>query len=384
MNSTASKRETISLILPTLNFGGVERVFMTLANGLYEEGYDIDFVTLRTFADKSFSEQLQEGVRLVLLDASRVRKSFLRLASYFRQNHPAVVITGQVNSAVLLAARYAGNKARIVFTEHSIFSMEKKKLGPLLSRAYMSAARFFYPKADAVVAVSQGVLKDLTDNGICPPGRTRCIYNPVDIERIQRLSEEQVDHSWFHENRAIFLAVGRMESEKNYAMLLDAFARLTSERPDARLVFLGDGVLRSELEQRAKMLDMDDKVVFLGFRQNPFPYMTRANAVVLSSNYEGLPYALIEALACGASVVSTDCPSGPREVLVDGKYGLLSPVGDPEALCAHMSAVLEEPFPSNRQKRRAEDFSVKKIIAEYVDLIESLLRGQSPHPDDIV
>lgn len=375
-------RNKISLVLPTLNYGGVERVFMTLAGGLRGEGYDVDLVCLRAFADKTFSGQLQEDVRRVPLDAPRVRKSFLRLASYFRQNHPDVVMTAQVNSAVLLAARYARSRAKIVFTEHSIFSMEKKKLGPLLSRAYMNAARLFYPRADAVVAVSEGVRRDLVDNGICPPEKVARIYNPIDIERVRRLSEEPVDHEWVRERRPFFLAVGRMESEKNFALLLDAFTRLIAERPGVRLIVLGDGVLRGELERRAKELDVDDRVAFPGFCQNPFPYMAAAKAVVSSSNYEGLSYTIIEGLACGAGVVSTDCPSGPREILVDGKYGLLSPVGDPAALCANMRAILGEPFPRDRQRRRAEDFAVKKIIAAYAGLIESLLDEGPPRSGD--
>ena len=190
--------------------------------------------------------------------------------------------------------------------------------------------------ADKIIAVSEGVLEDLSSISLRAARKGRVICNPVVDSEISQGAEEPISHPWIEEkNVPVVLGVGRLAPQKNFDLLLRAFARMKKER-DARLIILGDGSQRGQLESRIEALGIGNHVDLLGFVANPYPFMSGASLFTLSSDYEGFGTVLVEALACGSPVVSTGCPSGPREVLEDGKWGRLVPVGDEEALAAAM------------------------------------------------
>jgi len=222
------------------------------------------------------------------------------------------------------------------------------------------------------VTVSDSVGRELADGLGLAPESVETIYNPVVDDTLAARASEAPEHPWFEEGEPpVVLGVGRLTEQKDFATLIRAFALLRRKR-DARLLLLGEGRLRAELEQEARILGVSEHVHLPGFVDNPFSYMARAAVTALSSGYEGLPGVLIQAMACGCPVVSTDCPGGSREILGSGRYGRLVAVGDPEALAAALEATLEAPPARAGLRRRAAEFSFDRSVDRYLSLIDSL------------
>jgi glycosyltransferase involved in cell wall biosynthesis len=202
---------------------------------------------------------------------------------------------------------------------------------------------YFYPWADAIVAVSKGVADDLARVARLPRDRIKVIYNPVVTEALFRKAEEPLEHPWFLSGcPPVILGVGRLTAAKDFPTLIRAFARVR-ESQLARLLILGEGEKRDSLEKLVRELRLERDVSMPGFMDNPYAYMRKSSIFVLSSCWEGLPNVLIEAMACGCQVISTNCPSGPEEILRGGHYGKLVPVGDAEALAKAILANFDKP-----------------------------------------
>jgi glycosyltransferase involved in cell wall biosynthesis len=229
-----------------------------------------------------------------------------------------------------------------------------------------------YPLADAVVACSKGVAEDLVQNMKVPRERVHVIYNPTDPE-IEAKAQEPVDHPWFKNSKIpVILCVARLAPEKDLPTLIRAFSIVRKERP-AKLVILGEGSERAKLEALVKELGLDGDVWMPGFVDNPFKFMKRATVFALSSRFEGFGMVIAEALAVGTPVVSTDCPSGPAEILGEGKWGKLVPVGDHEKLAEAILETIENPPDREKLKERGRDFSLDRIGQQYLQLITELL-----------
>jgi glycosyltransferase involved in cell wall biosynthesis len=227
--------------------------------------------------------------------------------------------------------------------------------------------RRFYPWADYVVGVSEGVTEDLARFVTLPADKLRVISNPIVASDIGELAGAPVDTDWFDSDEPVFVAAGRLQPQKDFPTLLRAFAHVRSTRP-ARLVILGEGPERSTLEALVEELELTADVALPGVLANPYAYMARSTAFILSSKWEGLPTVLIEAMSCGAPVIATDCPSGPREILSGGRYGTLVPVGDVAALARAMNAALDGDLP----RPPAESWSpyrIDAVVDEYVPLL---------------
>ncbi len=232
----------------------------------------------------------------------------------------------------------------------------------------LSLIKKYYPKADMIVAVSQGVAEDLIKSFNIPKEKIQVIYNPITPEIFQK-AKELLGHPWFGPNQPpVILAIGRFTKQKDFPTLLKAFALVRQQRK-VRLLILGDGEERPLLEQLTRNLKIQNDVMMPGFTDNPYAFMKRAALFVLSSVYEGLPNVLIEAIALGCPVVSTDCPSGPREILDGGRYGRLVPVGDYEALANAILQTLDNrPDPKVLQQRAAQ-FSLENAVKEYLKVL---------------
>jgi glycosyltransferase involved in cell wall biosynthesis len=288
------------------------------------------------------------------------------LASYLRHQKPDAMVaaTRLINVVAVCAARLAGGSTRVVVSEHNPPSLalagsrcwRRRYLPALMARTYQFA--------DAIVAVSRGVAADLVELTGLPPGRVKTIYNPVISEDITQMARMPLSHPWFAPGQPpVILGAGRLVDQKDFPTLIRAFARLRRQRP-ARLVILGAAkddvatdVARAALVQSAALHGVSDDVVLPCFTSNPFAFMARAAAFVLSSRYEGLPTVLIEALACGCPVVSTDCPGGVHEILAGGRFGKLVPVGDESAMAEAILWTLDRPPDPNRLIARAQLFS---------------------------
>nr|WP_315863208.1 MULTISPECIES: glycosyltransferase [unclassified Thermosynechococcus] len=362
-------RSRIAIFLPSLAGGGAERVMVTLANGFAARGYAVDLVLASAVGP--YLKDVAPAVRVVDLRAGRVIKALWPLVRYLRRERPHAMLSAMnhANVVAILARRLAAARTRLVVSERTTISVEVARARGLAARAVYALVPRLYPKADGIVAVSRDAARDLERFARLPSGTVRAIYNPFDLERIAQLAQEPVPHPWLQPGQVpVVVAIGRLTEEKNFTALLQAFAQLRA-RKEARLLILGEGELREELEQLSHALGLGpDALQMPGFVANPFAYLARAALFVLSSRWEGLPGVLIEAMACGTPVVSTDCPSGPREILEDGRWGRLVPVGDVAALARAMEEVLSTPkdrLPDVRQ--RARDFDQARAIDAYLE-----------------
>jgi glycosyltransferase involved in cell wall biosynthesis len=238
----------------------------------------------------------------------------------------------------------------------------------------VAVTRSLYKRANRIIAVSEGVARDLVESLDLPESLVTAIHNPVVDKDLYELAEESVDHPWLVEEQPVLLGVGRLVPQKDYTVLLRAFSRIRKSRP-IRLIVLGEGTERRRLERYAQRLGVRDDVDFPGFVKNPFPFMRRCTVYVLSSRFEGLPGALIQAMACGAPVVSTDCPSGPSEIIDSGSNRFLVPVGDDEKLAASIENLLDNPALrrsfSEAGRKAAAEFEVSPMIRHYEETILS-------------
>lgn len=286
------------------------------------------------------------------------------IALYLDRERPDATLAMLIPSvaAVTMAARLARHHVRIVGTLH----------GAVRSRRWLHRASLSYPRVDAAVGVSRGVASELTGAVGVPADRVHTIYNPVVSPTILRAAELPTGHHWLdHPGPRVVLSAGRLTGLKDFSTLLTAFAKLCVRCP-ARLIVLGKGRLRPELLVQAQRLGVSEHVDFPGFVSNPYAFMSKASLFVLSSRHEGLPTVLIEAMACGCPVVSTNCPFGPDEILEDGRWGELVPVGDAKALAEAMLRALKSPQPSEALRERASVFGIDQAITRYEEL---LLKG---------
>lgn len=336
----SSPAPRIALLLPTLTGGGAERVTLNLIEGLRALHCTVDLVLFTATGD--LADAIPEGVNVVDLRCGRALWSPGPLARYLRRARPAAMIAtmGHANLAALLARRLAGIPTRLVLTEHLAVSPRPEGWKDV---TYRFLARRAYPSAEAVVAVSDGLADTFAAGVGLPRDSVTVIYNPVLTERYWRAAAELVDHRFFGSDQPpVVLGVGRLVPQKDFVNLVKAFARVRSERM-ARLVILGEGPLRPDLEALVRDLGLEADVDLPGFVGNSIAYMARSAVFALSSVREGLPTVLIEALAAGVAVVSTDCESGPREILEGGRLGRLVPVGDPGALAGAIREALDAP-----------------------------------------
>jgi glycosyltransferase involved in cell wall biosynthesis len=339
-HSEMTERAPLALFLPTLEEGGAERVVVNLAGGLAARGFRTDLVLAQ--AEGPYLTQVPAGVRVVDLKAPRVLLSLGPLTKYLERERPVAVLAGldHANLVAMAAARGASVRPRVVISIHNTISRSLQDASGLKERAIPWLLGRLHRWADSIVAVSAGVADDFARVTHVPRGRIQVIFNPVITPALWQAVAEPPPHPWFADpSPPIVLGVGRLRRQKNFPALIDAFAEVRRTR-EARLVILGEGPDRAALESLIRARGLQDSVAMPGFLDNPYACMARAAVFVLSSDWEGLPTVLIESLAVGTPVVSTDCESGPREILRDGALGELVPVGDVRALARSISKVL--------------------------------------------
>lgn len=330
----------LAIFIPSMCVGGTEKAMLNLATDLSRRGHRVDMVLAR--AEGAYVDELPATVRIVNLDSSRVLTSLPALVNYLRTHSPEVMLSAltHANLVAVWARRLSGARTRLVVSERSTLSIAAPLANALLGHIFPVLARRFYPWADRVVAVSNGVAADLIERIGIPVEKVSVIDNPVITPEFDRKMHGSVKHPWFGvDGSPVVLATGRLTREKDYPTLLRAF-KTVIQSSNARLVILGEGEERTSLEGLVRELYLQDVVSLPGYTKNPYPYMAQADVFVLSSQLEGLPAVLIEALACGTPVVSTDCPSGAREILNDGEYGVLVPVGDSDRLASAIAKAL--------------------------------------------
>lgn len=396
----------ISVFVATLAGGGLERRMVTIADGLARRGHRVDLLVCRKsgfLADKVPATVRVSELRpapmwwarwkAVRADATgiwQLLRPFLltakpphtlaqlpALAEHLMRERPDVLVSAMPheNLIAVQARALARVQTRLILTERNTLSRRValarranyRHLSPLIARQYLCA--------EAIVAVSRGVADDLARQGKLPRERISVIYNPVVPHDVVVRANVQVPHPWLQVSEPpVVLGVGSLAPQKDFPALIRAFAHLRRSRP-ARLVILGDGPdaaatrkRREELRGMAADLGVAEDVDLPGYVADAYPWMARAAVFALSSIHEGLPGVLIEAMACGCPVVSTDCPSGPAEILDGGRYGRLVPVGDDRALGEAIAATLDDPPAPEWLRQRASVFSVERAIDQYEQL----------------
>ena len=293
----------------------------------------------------------------------------LRLARYVERERPDILFINlpPAELATFFARRLAMSRAfpPIVPIMRNV---------AILGIGHTKRRRLFFPEAAHVVAVSRGVAESLSTSVGVPAERITPIYNPVFTPDIARRAAATPDHPWFRDSGPpVILGVGRLTSQKDFVTLIEAFRRVSAER-SCRLIILGEGPRRPQLEEQVRALGIEDCVSLPGRTENPYAFMSNAALFVLSSRYEGFPGVLVEALACGCSAASTDCPAGPSEILEDS--GLLAPVGDPGALSRIMLRVLDRPVDRAALRALAARFSMQRAVDRYENVIARIIARQ--------
>jgi glycosyltransferase involved in cell wall biosynthesis len=361
--------DRVALFTGFFGGGGIERVMGNLADGFIERGIQVD-VIIDKGNDSEALQRLPSTVRVIDLAVPRLYLCLPRLIRYLQQERPAAVLSAShyVNEMALWAKQLSRAPVRVVVSEHNQISQTVQHATQMKNRFTPWFAKWFYPWADGIVAVSQGVAQDLSAASGLPAEAIQVIYNPVITPLFLEKAQEPLDHPWFAPGQPpVILGVGKLEAQKDFPTLIRAFAHVRDRCP-ARLMILGWGPDRPRLEALIAELELRSDVALPGYIENPYAYMARAALFALSSAWEGLPTVLIEAMAAGVPVVSTDCKSGPQEILNRGQYGALTPVGDSRALAEAMLAVLK----GERQTVAADwlnQFTLGAVTQRYLDVL---------------
>lgn len=357
----------IAIVLPDLRGGGAERLHLNLARAWLDAGFAVEFVLFQTRGE--LLDLIPNGASVHELGVDRIRSAVIPLRGYLQASQPEVVLAAMwpLSVAAVLAWRLAGRPGRLYLSDHTQLSIScVEELGVHLGLMKLSI-RIFYPMASGIIAVSKGVKEDLCRLGRLEPELVSVIYNPAAVESgdMQRDAKLRV-RLWGEEDTFNVLSVGTLKSQKDHATLLRAFARIPLS-VNARMVLLGDGPLSGELRALGDELGIASRICFVGFVPDPADWFRTADLFVLSSRWEGFANVIVEALSFGVPVVSTDCQSGPSEILEDGRFGTLVPVRDPDALA---SAIVESRCKNHDRKAlllRSQDFSTSVISGQYLD-----------------
>lgn len=369
MRRAVGRDQRITLFTSTLGGGGAERVLVNLATALAAHGHPVELVL--GSAAGPYREQVPHSVPVVDLGASRTIYSVASLARHLARTRPAALLSAldTANIAALAARAIARVPTRVVVSIHSPLRVEATGPVGFVDRWMPRLTRWTYTAADAVVAVSKGVGDELARETRVPADRIHVIYNPVVTGSLLEKAAAPVDHPWLVPGAPpVFLGIGRLTRQKDFDTLLRAFARVRAQR-EARLLILGEGEERPALETRVRQLGLACDAALPGFVANPFAYLAHASGFVLSSAWEALPTVLIEAMACGTPVVSTRCRFGPEEILEDGRFGHLVPVGDDAALASAILDTLEHPIDANTLRARALEFSDEACLEQYLHVL---------------
>ena len=386
-NTQKANPKKLAIFLTDLGGGGAERVMVNLANGFAQRGYPVDLLLVKR--EGVYLSQLSPAVNLIDLNTQKLLLSIPKLVQYLQRDRPNTLLTALEDTNVIAIAAHLLTKrldrltpgqpnpaANLIVTVHNNLSQEAKSGQSLKRKLIPKLLKWIYPFADSVVAVSQGVAADLIHLGIRQQ-QVNVIYNPILTPNFETLATAELSpgqsfataSQWLtNPEIPVIVGIGRLAPQKDFKTLIRAIALAQKEQP-LRLLILGEGSEQPALETLIQQLTLTDSIIFTGFVDNPLTYLARADLCVLSSAWEGFGNVLVEAMGVGTPVVSTDCPSGPSEILAAGTYGKLVPVGNPNRLAHAILTTLKQPPAATLLKRRAADFSVERVVTEYEKLL---------------
>jgi glycosyltransferase involved in cell wall biosynthesis len=359
----------IALLVSFSGQGGVERLMLNLCEGLRDLGHPVDLLAIKR--KSAHFQELRQGLKVVPLRASHSYASLPEVVRYLRSERPQALLAvkDRANQVAIIAGKLARTSTRIAVAVHSTISVALEGKSRVRKVAWYIPMRLLYPMADVVMAVSEGVASDVAEITGLPRERIQVIPNPAVSGAMFRLAREPVDHPWCQDaSIPIIMGIGRLTRQKDFPTLIRAFARVRSQLP-CRLMILGEGRDRAMLSELAYSLGVAEDVALPGFVANPYSFLNRASLFVLSSLWEGSPTALTEAMALGVPVVATDCPSGPQEILRDGRLAPLVPMGDPGALAAAIRDTLGRPPDKVALQKAVVHYTVAESSRRYADVL---------------
>lgn len=363
----------LAVFLATSGHSGVDRMMGLLLPRIASRGIRVDLLHVRGKGPHLPSDI--ENLNIIELGTSHSFSSLIPVAKYLKRERPDALLSDKdrVNQVAIIAKLLAGSETRTVVRSGTTISKALEDRGIFEKIRHFLSMNYIYRLADAIITPSFGAAEDLSSFARIPLERITTIPNPVDRELLYQLSAEPPSHPWFNKGNIdmipIIVGLGELGSSKDYTTLIKAFSTLRKNRT-IKLVIIGAGRGKPDMEKLVSDLNIQEDVEFLGFVKNPFPYLGRADLFVLSSRYEGFGMALLEALSLGIPSVSTDCPSGPREILKDGRFGELVPVGDIEAMAQAMATTLDNPPEREFVMQAAIPYSIETVTDSYLQILD--------------
>lgn len=359
----------VAFVIGSMRAGGAERATLNLINGLSQRGLSIDLVLLSSKGE--FVNEISKSIHIVSLNKSRTIYSVKAFQIYLKENNPDIIVAIQnhIQLLVLLSIKLSHWKGKIILNEQSTFS---RNVTGIKGGVQKLLSKYLFQSAHVITSVSKGVKDDFIKSFPSLHIKNSVIPNAIITDQFDEYKNHPVKHHFFEAGGKVVIAAGRLVKSKNFAVLLKAFAMAKKEK-DIKLIILGDGPELFSLQQLAIELNISDDVSFQSYVQYPSQYFSKASVFVLSSDYEGLPSVIIEALACGCKIVSTNCENGPAEILMNGTFGWLVPVGDVNALSSSILVALKTEIDSNQLIERSKDFHQKKVVEQYESLFSELI-----------
>jgi glycosyltransferase involved in cell wall biosynthesis len=358
--------ERIALFFATSGHSGVDRAMQNLIPELARRGYTVDLLHVRNHGPEL--HDTHKKINIIDLGTSHTYTSLPAVVRYLRRYRPAVMLSDKdrVNRTALMARWLARVPTRLVLSYGTTASINLKSRGRFERWLQRNSMGRLYPYADNVIVTSNGVADDMSHYTGLARHHIEVVPSPVIPDSLLTEAPAVPDHPWFKDDAVpLILSVGELSKRKDFETLLRGFSILRAQRP-CRLMILGRGKRRERLLQLAKELGISRDLSLPGFVDSPYAYMAHADLFAFTSRWEGLGFVLIEALAMGTPVVSTDCPSGPAEILQHGRYGLLVPVGDPQALSTAMAASLEQQMPKATLREAVVPYTVSAATDSYL------------------
>ncbi|MGD8189488.1 glycosyltransferase [Brevibacillus ginsengisoli] len=363
----------VMCIVPNLSGGGAERVVVTLLR--HFDRSRIEPILLALDLKGPYVKDIPTDIHVNHLHVKRVRHAWLKMIREINRINPDVIFSTMdyMNFAVLAARRFYRKGTKLIIREANTARSALAALPPLKRWLFKTLYQLLYPKADMIITQSVGMYDDLLNFlPALAEQQVKQIYNPLDLGAVTRQAL-MLPCTWSRPGGKQIVAAGRLTYQKGFDLLLHALRQVINHRQDVQLTILGEGPLRNELESLAVSLDLAQHVTFAGFQENPHRYMLHADLFVLSSRWEGFPNIVLEALACGCPVVATDCPSGPREILQDNRYGYLVESQNVPALAEGMCRMLNGEIKFAAGEERASCYDAGRITQEYEETFHQVL-----------
>lgn len=378
-------KKRIDILIPDFSDLGAQRVAINLANGLN----NIHIVRFVVFdRNGSFHKYLHSGIPVISLNETvpnipklRVLLKIFSYRNIAKKNNTDIAISfSPITNYAVVFAKLGNKKIKTIIQEHafpSLFLKDRENVSALYEVLFKHFLIRIYEKSDCFVTITNAIKKDFIENFNIKSKFFEVVRNPLDIEKINSLAHEPVNDFLFNHKKKYLVAIGRLSEQKNFKRLIDIFEKIKNQKPNTELLIIGKGALESELKEYAKKKNLENFIHFLGFKENPYSYVSKSDVFCLSSNWEGLPQVIAEAMICQTPVVAHDCQSGPAEMIRDKKTGMLTTYGDLDEFAQKVIEILEDKnlrksVAENAYNFAAQEYSLEKYTSRYEEIIEKL------------